>query len=165
MLETSVDEVATALVNAKNLNAALKSFLKKEGNSAPHVATFAKEFRVVAAKGKPEPVRFFVEQNYPRRAVYFLGLARYAYPELVESTVGQIIDRHAERFNATYEKGENGITITDTKTFSSIVKDVLKLIDESISSAQTPSSNFMRNAIMASVFEPDVLEEVVKILK
>ena len=164
MLETSVDEVASALVNAKNLNAALKSFLKREGNSAPHVATFAKEFRGVASKGKSEPIRLFVEQNYPRRAVYFLGLARSAYTELVETAVGTIIERYAEEFNSTYEKTDSGITVTNKAGFAKIVKEALSLIDESIAAAQAPSSNFMRNAIMASVFEPDVLEEVVKIV-
>jgi hypothetical protein len=41
----------------------------------------------------------------------------------------------------------------------------MKMIDESITEAQIPASNFLRNAIMASVFEPDVLEEVVPVVK
>ena len=165
MLETNVDEVASAFASAKNLNAALKSFLKREGNSTPHVATFAKEFRGVVSKGRPEPVRFFIEQNYPKRAVYFLGVARYAYPELMESAVGKIIERHAERFNTTYERTDSGLKVTNAAEFSKIVKDVMKMIDESITEAQIPASNFLRNAIMAGVFEPDVLEEVVPVVK
>jgi hypothetical protein len=165
MLETTVDEVTTALTGAKNLNAALKSFLKREGTQTPQVASFAKEFRGVVSSGRPEPVRMFIEQNYEKRPMYFLGLARYAYPELIETVVGKIIEQHAETFNATYERAEQGITVTDAKGFGSIVKSVAQMIDDGLKSESLPASNFMRNAVMASVFEPDVLTEVLKVVK
>lgn len=165
MLETNVDEVTTALTSAKNLNSALKSFLKREGTQTPQVAVFAKEFRGIVSSGRPEPVRLFIEQNYDKRPMYFLGLARYAYADVVESVVGKIIEQHADTFNTTYERAEQGITVTDAKTFGSIVKSVAQMIDDGLKTSGAPTSNFMRNAIMASVFEPDVLTEVLKVVK
>ncbi len=165
MLETNVEEVTVALTSAKNLNAALKSFLKREGTQTPQVATFAKEFRGVVTSGRPEPVRVFIEQNYEKRPMYFLGVARYAYPELIEAVVGKIIEQHAETFNSTYERAEQGIKVTDAKAFGAIVKSVSQMIDEGLKASGAPASNFMRNAIMASVFEPDVLTEVLKVVK
>ncbi|MEN9845676.1 MAG: hypothetical protein RIS36_823 [Pseudomonadota bacterium] len=165
MLETTVDEVTTALAGAKNLNSALKTFLKREGTQTPQLATFAKEFRGVVSGGRPEPVRLFIEENYEKRPMYFLGLARYAYPELIETVVGRIIEQHADTFNTTYERAEQGIKVTDAQAFDSIVKSVAQMIDEGLTSSNVPASNFMRNAIMASVFEPDVLTEVLKVVK
>lgn len=165
MLETNVEEVTVALTSAKNLNAALKSFLKREGTQTPQVATFAKEFRGVVTSGRPEPVRVFIEQNYEKRPMYFLGVARYAYPELIESVVGQIITKHAETFNTTYERADQGIKVTDAKAFAAIVASVSEMIDQGLKASGAPTSNFMRNAIMASVFEPDVLTEVLKVVK
>lgn len=165
MLETNIDEVTTALTSAKNLNAALKSFLKREGTQTPQVASFAKEFRGVVSSGRPEPVRLFIEQNYDKRPMYFLGVARYAYPEVIEAVVGKIIEQHAETFNRTYERADQGIKVTDTKGFETIVKNVVGMIDNGLTSSGAPASNFMRNAIMASVFEPDVLTEVLKVVR
>ena len=165
MLDTTVDEVTTALTSAKNLNSALKSFLKREGTQTPQVAVFAKEFRVVVSSGRPEPVRLFIEQNYDKRPMYFLGLARYAYADLVETIVGKIIEQYADTFNTTYERAEQGIKVTDAKTFAVIVQSASQMIDDGLATSGAPTSNFMRNAIMASVFEPDVLTEVLKVVK
>lgn len=165
MLETNAEEVTVALTSAKNLNAALKSFLKREGTQTPQVASFAKEFRGVVSSGRPEPVRLFIEQNYDKRPMYFLGVARYAYPEVIESVVGKIIEQHAETFNKTYDRAEQGIKVTDSKGFTTIVKNVSQMIDDGLKTSGAPASNFMRNAVMASVFEPDVLTEVLKVVK
>ena len=164
MLETTVEEVTSAMVGAKNLNSALKSFLKKEGTNAPQVVSFAKEFRGVVSSGRPEPIRLYIEQNYSRRSMLFLGLARYAYSDLIEQTVGKIIEKHADKFNETYERADQGIKVVDSKVFASIVKDVQGMIDADLSASDVSQTNFMRNAIMASVFEPDVLQEALKVI-
>lgn len=164
MLETTVDEVTTALTGARNLNSALKSFIKREGSSTPQIVSFAKDFRGVVASGRAEPVRLFVEQNFAKRPMYFLGVARYAYPELIEASVGKIIEKYADVFNGTYERTDAGIKVTDSKQFGSIVSEVRDMIDGELLQAQAPQSNFMRNAVLASVFEPDVLQEVLKII-
>ena len=165
MLPTSIDEITECFARARNLNAALKSFLKREGTSNPQAASFAKDFRSAAGSGKEEAIRVFVERHYPKREVFFTGLARYAHPEVVESVVGTIIDTHADRFNATYERGDEGISVKDDATFKKIVKDVNQIIEKGLVSAELPTSNFMKNTLLASVFEVDVLGEVLKVVR
>ncbi len=165
MLPTTIEEVEQSFLKAKNLNSALKNFLKREGTANPQAAAFAKDFRAAAGSAKAPAMRAFLERNYPKREIFFVGIARYAHPELVESTVGKIIDTHAEAFNATYERGEGGVTVKDAATFKKIVKSVDELIGQGLASAEVPQSNFMRNALLASVFEPEVLAEVLKVLK
>ena len=165
MLPTTIDEVEGGFTTAKNLNAALKSFLKREGSSNPQVASFAKEFRAVAASGKAPAIRAFVEHNYPKREIYFIGLARYAHPELIAATVETIINRFADEFNATYQQEETGISVNDAAAFKRIVKEVESVIEQGLSSAGLPVTNFMKNALLSSVFEVGVLDEVLKIVK
>ena len=164
MLPTTIDEVEVSFSKARNLNAALKSFLKREGTSNPQAAAFAKDFRAATSTGKQAALRAFLERHYPKREIFFVGIARYAHPELIESTVGRIVDNHADTFNATYERGDSGITIKDAGTFKKIVKSVDKTIEESLTGSELPVTNFMKNALLASVFEPEVLSEVLKVL-
>lgn len=163
-MDISVDEVVTTFAGAKNLNAALKTFLKREGANSPSLASFAKDFRGVVATGRSEAIRVFIDSRYEKRPVFFMGVARYAFPELVEGIVGAIIDKYAETFNATYERGESGITVKDTKTFKEIVKGVDAMVAEALKANGLGANNFMRHALLSSVFEPDVLQEVVKVL-
>ncbi len=164
MLPTTIDEVETSFSSARNLNAALKSFLKREGSANPQVAAFAKDFRAAASSGKAPAIRAFVERHFPKREILFTGIARYAHPEVFEATVSKIVDTHAGKFNATYTSGEGAITVTDAASFRKIVKDVEKLIEDGLASAGLPATNFMKNAMLASVFEPAVLTEVLKVL-
>ena len=164
MLPTTIDEIEQGFCKAKNLNSALKGFLKREGSANPQAASFAKDFRAAAGSGKAPAIRAFVERNYPKREIFFVGLARYAHPELVESVVGRIIDTHADAFNATYDRGENGIKVTDAATFKKIVKEVDSIIEQGLKGAELPPSNFMKSVLLASVFEPDVLGEALKVL-
>lgn len=164
MLETSIDEVAATLTGAKNLNSALKAYLKKEGTNAPQIVQFAKEFRGIVASGRAEPIRNFIERNYSKRPMVFLGLVRYAYSDVIEAIVGKIIDKYADDFNKTYERVADDLKVTNSKSFGSIVKGVGVMIDDELTKAGVAQSNFMRNAIMASVFEPDVLQEVMKVI-
>lgn len=164
MLQTTIDEVEQSFVSARNLNAALKTFLKREGTANPQAASFAKDFRAAAGSGKAPAIRAFLERHYPKRELFLVGVGRYAYPELVEATVSKIIDTHADTFNSTYERGEGQIAVTDAALFKKIVKEVDKLIEQSLAGAELPASNFMKNMLLASVFEPDVLGEVLKVL-
>lgn len=160
MLPTTVSDVQDAFANAKNLNAALKNFLKRESRSGEQVASFAKDFRAAVSTGRTTAINGFIEKNFPRKEVYFLGVARYAFPELVESCVGRIIDQHAEAFNKTYERLEQGISIKDAKTFGSIVREVRQMVKRDLQAAELPVNGFLENALLSSVFEIDVLTEV-----
>jgi hypothetical protein len=165
MLATTSQEIVQAFASAKNLNAALKNFLKREGRGGGEaVQSFAKSFRNGVVGRKPEALVAFVEANYPKREVLFMGLVRYAHADLVESTVGEIIDKHADRFNTTYERSGDEIKVTNRAEFDSTVKDVVAIIDRSLAAAEVARTNFLVNSIVASVFEPDVLREVYKVM-
>lgn len=164
MLKTSIDEVESAFRSAKNLNAALKTFLKREGTQGgPTIETFAKGFRNAASAGKPEPIRRFIEANYPKRELHFMAVVRYAHPDVVESIIQKIFEKHAETFNSTYEKTEDSINVTDRKKFDSIITDVFSMIESELKTNEIEATNFMRNAILASIFDTEVLPEVMKL--
>lgn len=164
MLSSSVQEVQEAFAAAKNLNAALKNLLKKESANSPQVVSFAKDFRAAAGSGKSAPRDLFIERNYPSKEFFFIGAARYAFPDLIESTVGAILNKYAEEFNATYERTDNGIKVSDVAGFARIAKDVQQIIERDIKAAELPLNNFMRNSVLSTVFEADVLAEVMKVL-
>lgn len=162
MFPTTIDEVENAFASAKNLNAALKSFLKREGKGGPQIASFAKDFRNAVGTGRPAAVKFFIEQNYSKREVLFVGLIRYVFPEAVESIVTKIFDTYADEFNTTYTKSEGGMTVTNPPRFKEIAKAVVSLVEEGLRGAELPVSNFMKNSLLVCVFESDVLQEVFK---
>jgi hypothetical protein len=165
MFQSTVDEVKEAFAAAKNLNAALKNLLKKEGSGTPQVVGFAKEFRNAVSSGKSGPRDFFIEKNYPAKELFFMGAVRYAFPEIVESTVGSIVEKFADQFNATYERHDDGIKVTDTAGFKKIAKEVHGIIASDLKAAELPTNNFMQNALLATVFEVDVFAEVIKVLE
>jgi hypothetical protein len=162
MFPTTIEEVEGAFASAKNLNAALKSFLKREGKGGPQIASFAKDFRNAVGTGRPAAVKFFIEQNYSKREVLFVGLIRYVFPEAVESIVTKIFDTYADEFNTTYSKSESGVTLTNPARFKEISKSVVGVVEEGLRGAELPVSNFLKNSILVCVFESDVLQEVFK---
>jgi ribosomal protein S17E len=164
MLQSTVDEVKEAFAAAKNLNAALKNLLKKEGSSSPQIVGFAKDFRNAASSGKSGPRDFFIEKHYPAKELFFMGAVRYAFPELVDATVGAIVEKFADQFNATYERNDDGIKVTNSAGFKKIAKEVHGIITSDLKAAELPTNNFMHNALLATVFEVDVFAEVMKVL-
>lgn len=165
MLKSTVQEVKDAFAAAKNLNAALKNLLKKESSGTPQIAVFAKEFRAAAGSGKSGPRDLFIEKNYPERELYFMGAIRYAFPELIESTVGSIITKYADDFNETYERNDDVVKVTNAAGFKKIVKEVHEIVKKDLTAAEVPNNTFMQNALLATVFEVDVLAEVMKVLE
>jgi hypothetical protein len=94
-----------------------------------------------------------------------MAVLRYAFPQQCEELLGGVIDRYAEEFNATYSKSEAGVTVTNPPRFAEISRAVLASFDAGLLQADLPSCNFMRNSLLAMVFEPDVLKEVFAVLK
>jgi hypothetical protein len=164
MLRSTVQEVQEAFATAKNLNAALKNLLKKESSGAPHVASFAKEFRQAVSSGKSAPRDLYIERNYPDKELLFMGTVRYAFPDLIDATVGTIITKYADSFNATYERVDEAVSVKNRSEFEKIVKEVHSIIKRDLKAAEVPDNAFMQNALLATVFEPDVFAEVVKVL-
>ena len=164
-LETNIEDVTGAFLAAKNTNAALKNFLKKEKPSDDSVVRFVKNFRNEVSGGNADKLRAFVEGNLDDHKAEFLILARYAHPEFVATTAHQIIEKYADEFNATYEKDGSGVTIKDKSKFKTIVEKVADIVDESLKTAQLPNTNFMKYAVLLYVFEPEIQEQVLSTLK
>lgn len=162
MLNPTVEEAKESFAAAKNLNAALKNLLKRESSGAPSVASFAKDFRAAVSSGKDAQRDLFIERNFETRRFFFIGAVRYAFPELVESTVATIVSKYADEFNATYERVEGEVTVTNAKRFQEIVGEVVAIISQDLKAADLPGNSFMKSALLATVFEIDVLNEVMK---
>lgn len=163
MLKPTVEEVKESFAAAKNLNAALKNLLKRESSGSSAVAGFAKDFRVAVTSGKSAPRDYFIERNFENKQFFFMGAVRYAFPELVDSTVGAIVNKFADEFNATYERHDGAVTVTNTKRFKEIVNEVQTIIQKDLKAAELPVNTFMQVALLATVFELDVLNEVMKV--
>jgi hypothetical protein len=163
-MEISPADVEAVLASADNLNAALKTFLKKEGKAGRSVETFAKNLRAVVARNRGAALREYIDTHYEDKRVHFALLAAYAHPNVRDAIVPAVFDKHAEAFNATYEKGNDGVVVTDSAKFQEVAKDVVAMISSALKEANLPSNNFFVYSLLISIFEPDVLHEVMEIL-
>ena len=165
MFTPTAEEAKVTFAAAKNLNAALKNLLKKESSSTPAVVAFAKEFRAAASSGKSASRDLFIDQNFADRQLFFLGAVRYAFPELIEATVSAIVAQYADEFNGTYERKDDGVRVINERRFAEIVRDVRAIIAKDLKASELPVNTFMESAMLATVFEFDVLGEVMKVIE
>lgn len=165
MKAVTTTEIIEVLSVAKNLNAALKNLIKREGASNPAVAVFAKEFRMKLGAAKLTGSEDFIDRCIEKgREKLFFGVARYAFAEVIDMAVERIIDQYADDFNATYERTDEGISVKNPGRFKEIVTDVSTQSASALAEATIPVNGYSRGVMLATVFEPDVLEEVMKCL-
>jgi hypothetical protein len=107
--------------------------------------------------------KLFIERNYSSNEKFFLVAARYAHLEFIDNLLGSIVDSYGEAFNSTYESHTDSIVITNKSEFERIVKEVVAKAETALNSASLPSSNFMKLTFYTSLFDPNVLKEVLKI--
>jgi hypothetical protein len=158
-------EIVEVLKSAKNLNAALKNLMKREGDNNPDVVAFAKDMRARISGAKWNGIEDFIQRSMERnRQGYFLGLARYAFADVIDPLVEEIIEQFADDFNATYERSEEGVTVVSPDRFREIVSQVSSMADNALKQADIPVNAYSRATMFATVFESDVLEEVQKTL-
>lgn len=156
-------EIVEVLSAAKNLNAALKNLIKREGDSNPEVVSFAKDLRARISGSHTSNIESFVEKSLERkRQGFFLGLARYAFADVIDPVVEDVIDRFADTFNTTYERTDTGVVVKLPEQFKEIVDEVARITDEALKAAEIPANSYSRTTMFATVFEADVLEEVQK---
>lgn len=160
-MNISPADVESVLSSANNLNAALKTLLKREGKPENSIESFVKSMRPVVARNRDGELLKYVEQHYPTKEVHFALLAAYAFPAVRESLINSVFEKHAENFNKTYERSDNGIKITDAAKFQSIIEDVVVMVKGGLEQAGVPRNNFSVYSVLVSIFEPDVLEQVV----
>lgn len=163
MTTITASEIIEVLSVAKNLNAALKNLMKREGGANPAVAVFAKEFRSKVGGGRLVGAEGFIDKCIQKgREGFFFGVARYAFSDVIDAAVEQIIEQYADDFNATYERSEQGISVADTARFQEIVSAVCELSTAALRTAEVPVNSYSKGVMLVTVFEPDVLEEVQK---
>ena len=112
-------DVEAVLATAPNLNAALKTFLKREGRPENSVEPFVKSLRPVVARNRDGELLRYIEQHYPTKEAHFALLASYAFPTIREPIVASVFEKYADAFNATYERTESGIRLTNPEKFRS----------------------------------------------
>lgn len=161
-MEITPAEVEAVLLSAGNLNAALKSLLKREGRRGNTIEPFAKALRNIVARNQPNELRKYIEANYTSKPSHFLLLAAYAFPTVCNSTAEKVVTTYADAFNATYQRGESGITIIDSEKFKSIVAATIEITKADLSDARIPCNNFSIHMVLSTIFDSDVFAEVVE---
>lgn len=160
----SPQEIATVLSTADNMNAALKTFLKREARSDNSVEPFVKSLRSVVARNRDGELLAYIEKLYPAYEAYFSPLFSYAFPKVRDAIATAVVEQYGDTFNATYERREKGIQVTKSAEFSSIAREVLVKVEQGLDQAGVPRNNFSVSAMLAAIFEPDVLVKVLEIL-
>ncbi len=166
VLPFTTDDAVTVLKKSQNLNSALKNFLKREIKAGDPAGRFIKDLKDLSDRTQTEPLKKYLDNSRPHFDGHLLAIGRYAHVDAVNSIVGQIVDRFAEDFNATYEIEESGgseaqgIKVKDANKFKSIVDQAFKLIDDQQGVAGYSQSTFFKNLVLLSVFEKPVLDHI-----
>jgi hypothetical protein len=163
-IQYTSQDVCDAFASAPNLNSALKSFLKREVRRGDHTEKFIKNFRKAALTGKEASLKLFFESHLPAYQQHVLLLAGYANGEAINTIAGDIIDRYADEFNATYVEKEKSIDITKPAEFERITKDVMVLISEGLIGKELPDSMFMKLVVINTIFEDKVIEKLLPMI-
>ena len=163
MFKYSSDDVLSCLLEAKNLNAAAKKFMKGDTSGDPRTAKFIKAFRDVAKTPKKERLQNFVEKTFENYPEHLLVACRNAYGNQIDSILDPLIETYAENFNATYSQSTPAaITISNEEQFSTIGKSAVDAIISSLKTSELPNNKFMQQTVAHSLFDRVVLEELEK---
>ncbi len=160
MFEFDANDVVTSLRKAKNINSAIKNFLKKEMRAGVEGERFVKDLRDRLLSSNVERAKSFVEPQLPRYAAHLLGIGRYAFSEMVLPVSEEIVDKYADSFNASYVKENGEVVIKDEKTFTAIVKATLERAEQQLTSSGIEATPFMKSLFMVGIFEEEVLKKI-----
>lgn len=165
MFTYTYPEIAASLTRAKNLNAAIKKFIKHEGRAGGDTVKFAKEVKATFVDRRAAGGEKLFERYLPKYENHLLLLAAYAHADFVQKTVNQIIDQYADAFNSTYERSEQGVNVTNQAEFSRIVKASFEIINAELKAYEFADCPFMKNVVMISIFDMNVIPEVFKVVR
>ena len=152
-------EILQTFEGAKNINAAFKKFLKNDAGKDQANLKFINGLKQIFASKDEGQKLAFLNKHLPDFEPHLLVVGRYAYVEPVDSVTEEVIIKFAEEFNTTYSKHDNGIEILNER-FSQIVSEVMAIISQCYQNGHLPESNFMTSIILNSIFDADVLKEV-----
>ena len=158
-------DVVETLTAAKNLNAAIKNFLKKELKPGDKGERFVKDLRDLAPFKNLVKFQSYIAAALPQFELHLLVLVRYAHGEILEKVIEQLFAKYADDFNTSYEKTAKGINITNAAKFEQIVKSVLADIPNLLTAQQIKPNGFIRNAVLFLTFEQEVLKAASPIIR
>lgn len=160
MIDYTIADAVNCLKEAKNLNSAVKHFLKKELRPGDPAEKFAKELRDVIERGDNTQIKKFFERHMPKFERQLFAIGGYAHWDFIGAAIERIGAKFADQFNTTYSSSESGVSINDKNRFNSIAKEALQAVDQELSTNGFEKSSFMKNIMLSSLFEPAVLEHV-----
>lgn len=156
----TVEEIVTALKSCPNINAAIKTILKREVGNDQKLARFIKDLRDACLASQPERLNGFITKHIESHAPLFLSITRYGHFAVVDKITAPIIEKYADEFNTTYENLENSIKIKDSTKFTKIAREVVGTFPEKLKEHGLPDSKFMREVLVTTLFDANVAPEV-----
>ncbi|MCB0340218.1 MAG: hypothetical protein KDD53_11470 [Bdellovibrionales bacterium] len=164
MLEFKAQDAFECLSKAKNFNAAVKGFLKREVQGNADVGRFAKQVRDFVVKGREEPFVEFVKKQRQNAEWYLYALGSYAFFDFISEVSEAVFDEYAQEFNATYDIDNGAVSFKDKSKFESIARQALELIDTQLKGSEYPKSDFMRNVLLTSVFDRALMDPLTPVV-
>lgn len=161
MLPYSAQDVLDTMHSCENINAAMKSFLKREVRKGDTLEKFTKNFRSILLSNSTDRQVQFIEKHLPQYEPAFFALARYALFETVDKITSRVIEKHAEAFNATFDSDGETIDVTNRPEFERIAAEAIAMFRSDLQGADVPDSNFMLLVLITSLFDQAVVPEVV----
>ncbi len=161
MFSFTTEDVVGSLKRAGNINAALKNFLKREVRRGDPAERFVKDLREVMLGKDEARVHNYIEKKRPGFDSHLIAIGSYAHSEMVMNLSNQIVEKYADRFNATYETQTDDIAVKDKKEFDAIMQEVSSLISKNIKDAGFGESVFMQSVVFSTVFDRPVLKYLV----
>lgn len=164
---SDVKDITEALRKAPSVNSGVKNLLKREAKKGDALEKFAKSFKSASLSKREGAVEDFVNKNDKLDLSYFLLLTKYVYGTSLDTIAEEIIEKHAEVFNTTYQRkgagAEQVVQVSDEEKFKEIVKDCYRIYETRLLERELPSSRYMHTVLSAWIFDPDVLVEVKRV--
>jgi hypothetical protein len=161
--EREVGEMCGLLLEAKNLNSAVKSYLKHETEKSEQEIRVLKALRKVLLPGQKKALENFLGLHAEKHAFALFVLLRHAYFQDLSPVVAQAIEGYAERFNATYEYQGEELRVLDATGFESIVKQVAGLLSENLATRGLADKQVLHRVFLHLLYEPLVIEKAAPI--
>jgi lipid II:glycine glycyltransferase (peptidoglycan interpeptide bridge formation enzyme) len=164
MFNYTCKEAVEALECSKNINAALKKFLKQEIQNNDGSEKFVKLLKKALADGKSDRAERILENHLPEFEDYLFLMADFALPEITTQIAEQVVTKFAEQFNQSYEISDKTVTIKDQSTFERIAKEAVQEIDAQLSKEDIPGPAFMKNVLIYRIFDDVVIKEIAPVV-
>jgi len=154
-------QVVDALSKASNINAAVKSYLKRQASSqGAEAARFAKTLREVLQSGNSERATSFIAKHLEVQRGALLSVGACAHAEVIESVTAKVIEKYADDFNMTYELDGEEIKVTKPKEFEKISQQAIAMIDAHLKEQDLAGSSFVKAIAVSALFDGKVLKEL-----